>query len=132
MQIHTSHLKQWAVVMGKNVQLMTRPERPGQKYTRPIPAGKLRFNTKAEAKAFKQTYDLSKHTIVSRENMTEVKTRKQLRLARQAKNRESLTPEQVKKHKKAAGQFILFGGKHGSKSVGRTFEQFVEIHGTAV
>lgn len=58
MQIqHTHDLKQYAVVMGKNVQLMTRPERPGQKYTRPIPAGKLRFNTVADARAFKQTYD---------------------------------------------------------------------------
>lgn len=56
----THNLKQYAVVIGKKVQLMTRPERKGQKYTGPIPAGLIRFNTAAEAKAFKQTYDKRK------------------------------------------------------------------------
>ena len=60
--------------------------------------------------------------------MARASTRAALRRLRQERNKASLSPEQ-KKNEKAAEQFIVFGGRRGSRTNSRSFESFVAQHG---
>ena len=60
--------------------------------------------------------------------MAKSSARAALRKSRQERNKTSLTTVQ-KKHEKAAEQFVVFGGKRGYRTNGRSFENFVAQHG---
>lgn len=58
--MQTSHLKQYATVIGRKCLLFKRPRRKNARYVHPVPAGYVIFRTKAEAEQFKLTYDKRK------------------------------------------------------------------------